>query len=214
VAFGECLFNAGPVDAALVNADPTTARRLGRECINHLNSLVPRGSTQAFFRNAGLFYQSDAAGQAEYMLGDYVASERTLRAAQDARKGWPTNNNSDRRDQAEVSTWLAMAVARQGRLAESANVIAPLVKLHRGLAARNHDDQWQRVELAAALYAQALSDKPHRAALLKESATLVARVPAEMRELHSVRLWRERIRKEQLAPAVAMAREAADRGAE
>jgi hypothetical protein len=87
------------------------------------------------------------------------------------------------------------------------------VKLHRGLAARNHDDQWQRVELAAALYAQALSDKPHRVALLKESATLVARVPAEMRELHSVRLWRERIRKEQLAPAVAMAREAADRGA-
>ncbi len=33
-----------------------------------------------------------------------------------------------------------------------------------------------------------------RAALLKEASALVARVPAAMGELHSVRLWRDRIR--------------------
>ena len=104
---------------ALVTADPATARRVGRECINRMSSFVPHGSTQEFFRNAGLFYQGDSVGQAEYMLGDFAASEHTLREALDARKGWPTNNNSDRREQAEVSTWLAMALARQGRLAES-----------------------------------------------------------------------------------------------
>jgi tetratricopeptide (TPR) repeat protein len=213
LAFGECLFNAGSVDAALVNADPATARRLGRECISHMSSLVPQGSTQEFFRNAGMFYQGDSVGQAEYMLGDYAAAERTLRAALDARKRWPTNNNTDRREQGEVSTWLAMALARQGRSAESKSVIAPVVKLQRELTARNRDDQWQHVELAVALYAQALTDKLRRTALLKEAAALVAQVPAEMRDLRSVRLWHERIRKEQRTPAVAMTRAAADRGA-
>jgi hypothetical protein len=131
----------------------------------------------------------------------------------EARKHWPTTNNGDRREQAEVSTWLAMALARQGRTAEAESVIAAVVKLHRGLAAQNHDDAWQRMELAAALYAQSLTDKPHRAALLDEAATLVARVPAEMRDLRSVRMWRDRIHNEQRAPAVAMTYATPDRGA-
>src|SRR5450755_1926451 len=97
---------------------------------------------------------------------------------------------------ARSSSCPAMALAQQGRLAESNTVITPVVKLHRDLATRNHDDQWQHMELAAALYAQALSDKPRRAAQLNEAATLVARLPAEMRDLHSVRLWRDRIRAE------------------
>jgi len=213
VAFGECLYNSTLAGVALVNAEAATARRLGRECINRMSSLVPQGATQAFFRDAGLFYVGDTVGQAEYRLGDFAACERTLREALKARTGWPTNNNSDRREQAEVSTFLAMALARQGHLAESEKVLAPVVKLHRQLAARNHDDQWQHLELAAALYAHALSDKPRRAALLNEAATLLARLPVEMRDLRSVRLWRDRIRAEARASSAALLHGAADRGA-
>jgi hypothetical protein len=80
------------------------------------------------------------------------------------------------------------------RLAESKSMIAPVVKMHRKLAGHHHDDQCQRIELAAALFAEALTEKPRRVPLLKEAASLVDRVPAEMRDLHSVDLWRARIR--------------------
>jgi tetratricopeptide (TPR) repeat protein len=213
LASGECLIGFGPAEVALLKDDFATSRRLGRDCISRMRAMTPHGSTQEFFRNAGIFYSADLVGQAEYLLGDYAAAERTLREGMEARKNWPTATNGDRREEAEVSTWLAMALARQGRGADAQSVIAPIVKLHRDLATQNHDDAWQRVELAAALYAQALADKPHRAALLNEAALLVARVPAEMRDLRSVRQWRDRIHNEQRAPAVAMTRVALGRGA-
>jgi tetratricopeptide (TPR) repeat protein len=210
---GECLLAYGPMGVALLNTDPPTTRRLGRDCIGRMKSLTPHGSTEEFFKNASIFYTADLVGQAEYLLGDYTSAERTLREGMEARKNWPTTNNGDRREQAEVSTWLAMALARQGRAADAESVIAPVVKLHRELAAQNHDDQWQHLELAAALYAQALTDRTHRAALLSEAAMLVARVPAEMRELRSLHQLRDRIRDEQRAPAVAMTHGTPDRGA-
>jgi len=212
-AFGDSILAYGVGAAALVDNDPATALRLGRETIKSMVAAVPRGPTDEFYRNAGIFYVSDIVGQAQYRLGDFAAAERTLRDGLNARTHWPTANNGDRREQAEVSSWLAMAIARQGRLAEAAGVIAPVVKLHRALAARNHDDASQRVELAIALYAQALSDKPRRAALLNEAAALIARAPPEMRELHSVRWWRDLIRQEQRARAAAVADAATDRGA-
>jgi hypothetical protein len=213
ITFGDCLFASVQAEVALVNAEPATTRRLGKGCINRVTPLVPHGSTEEFYRNATIFFVNGNMGQAEFMLRDYSAAERTLREALDARRRWPLRNNGDRREQAEVSTFLAMALARQGRLAESEKVIAPVVKLHRELAARNHDDQWQKVELAAALFAQALADKVHHAALLSEATALVARVPPEMAKLHSVRLWHERIREEQHAHTAAIERAAATRGA-
>jgi len=75
-----------------------------------------------------------------------------------------------------------------------------VVKFHRELAARNHGDEFQHVEFASALYAQALADKRVRPALLKEADALISGLPAQMRDLRSVRLWRDRIRAE-LQPA-------------
>jgi hypothetical protein len=129
-------------------------------------------------------------------------------------KQWPTDADDDRRDGARVSTLLAVALAREGRAADAREIITPVVKFHRELAARNHGDEWQHVEFASALYAQALADKRQRPALLKEAATLIAGVPAEMRDLQSVRLWRDRIRAEVRGGATAsLARGVAVRGA-
>jgi hypothetical protein len=136
-----------------------------------------------------------------------------MRAALDSHKHWPTHNDFDRRDDARMTTLLAMALTREGRAADAEHVITPVVKFHRELAARNHGDEWQHVEFASALYAQALADKRQRPALLKQAAALIAAVPPEMRDLHSVRLWRDRIRDELHARTAAVARGAAERGA-
>jgi hypothetical protein len=127
------------------------------------------------------------------MLADYADAERAQREAIEARKKYLTEAVGDRRDIAEKSTWLAMAMARQGRMTEAAQVIAPVVAFHRELAAKNRGDQWQPVELAAALYAQALTDTTHRAGLLREAAAKIDALPATMRNLHDIRQWRERI---------------------
>jgi hypothetical protein len=64
------------------------------------------------------------------------------------------------------------------------------VTFQRELAAKNHGDYWQTVEFAAALYAQALNDPQHSSLLLREAAAKIDALPAAMRELHDVRLWR------------------------
>lgn len=81
------------------------------------------------------------AGHAEYLLASYADAERAQREAIEARKKYLTEAVGDRRDIAEKSTWLAMAMARQGRLTEAAQVIAPVVAFHRELAAKNRGDQ-------------------------------------------------------------------------
>ena len=86
---------------------------------------------------------------------------------------------------------------------EAQAVIAPVVKLQRGLFARNHDDYRQHVELASALYASALAGAGDRRALLAEASVLIAGLPTEMRSFKTVVLWRERIRVAVLGGAAA-----------
>jgi hypothetical protein len=193
-AFGQCVLNFGESDLALSRDDPATARRTERETVSLMQGMTPHGGAEQFWKTLCITYGNDLAGQAEYLLGNPAATEKDMREVLALRQHWPTHNDFDRRDEARASTLLAMALAREGRSVDAEQVIAPVVKFHRELAARNHGDEWQHVELASALYAQALADKRLRPTLLKEAAALIAGVPAEMRDLHSVRLWRDRIR--------------------
>jgi hypothetical protein len=140
-----------------------------------------------------LYLAAHVAGQAGFRLGDYAESERAERIAIDSRHRTQDQAVFDRRDIAIKSTWLAMAIARQGRRDEAAKIILPVVRFDREIAARNHGDQWLPVELAGALYAQALTDKERAASLLHEAAALVDSVVPAVRAAHDVRLWRERI---------------------
>ena len=159
-----------------------------------LKGIEPKSGLQESQKFLSLFVAHHLAARAEYLLGDFATAERDERAALEARKHGTTEAVYDKRDLGELGTWLAMSIARQGRLDEAAAVIAPVIKLQRELAAVNHGDQWLAVELAASLYAQALTDKPHSAALLREAAAKLDRVPAAIRVLHSQRRWRELIR--------------------
>jgi hypothetical protein len=93
-----------------------------------------------------------------------------------------------------------MALAREGRLSEAAQTLAPVVRFQRQLAARNHGDRWQPVELASALYAEALAEPAHAAALLGEAQTLLNGIAPEIRSTPDVRLWRQWVRQATLHP--------------
>ena len=89
---------------------------------------------------------------------------------------------------------MALALAGQNRISEARQAIEPVVKLHRDLAARNHGDELQHIEMARALYAQALTDPQRRSALLRESSTLLQGIPNSMKSLVSVRIWADLVR--------------------
>jgi hypothetical protein len=88
------------------------------------------------------------------------------------------------------STWLAMALARQGKRRAAAQVIDPIVKFDEGLLARNHGDVWVPYELAHALYAQSLAEPAHRERLLRRAAALLRGLPPRLQKVHDVRQWR------------------------
>jgi len=185
-----------------------------REIADELQAAKPAGGQQEFQKYIGLFVAFRIEGFADYLLGDYAAAARAARASMQARTHSPIEAVADRRDMMELSTWLAMALARQGRFGEAAQVIAPVVKFQREIAAKNHGDQWQTVELAAALYAQSLAGQPlngqplngqplpgqslngnaRSMALLHEAAGKLDALPSGMRSMHDVRRLREFIR--------------------
>jgi hypothetical protein len=63
--------------------------------------------------------------------------------------------------------------------------------------ARNHGDVWVPVELARALFAQALTDKARRTELLHEASTVLDSTSATIRNLHEVQKWHAKISAEQ-----------------
>jgi tetratricopeptide (TPR) repeat protein len=184
-------------DIDLERGDAETARRLAHEVLTQMRALKPTRGVQEVQKYVTIFWTADVAGQAEYTVGNYGAAEQAEREAVEARKKYLTESIGDRRDVAVKSTWLALALARQGRLDEARKVIAPVVQFERGLAAKNHGERWQPLELAGALYAEALADPSKRAALLREAAALTEDLAPEMRPLKDVRRWREWILKAQ-----------------
>ncbi len=184
------LGQVGAAVIALERGDFAGARRSAEDAEREFHSIKPSGSFEISQTYGNLYFAQFIAGRAAYGQGDYAAAERAMRAALSSRKIWGTQAIPDRRDLGEVTTWLAMAVARQGRLAEAANLIRPVVQFRRELAAKNHGDQWVPVDLASALYAQALTEPAHAAELLRQSAALLDSPVAAVRDLNDVRQWR------------------------
>ena len=173
--------------------DLVTASRLGLEAEQKLRGAKPEGGHEELQKEVTLYLASLLLTRVEYARGDYAAAEKFARQAYDSRKFSGSVAVLDIRELGEVATWLAMALAREGKLAEAAETIAPVIKHQREFAARNHGDEWLALELGAALYAQALADSSHRAALTKEATALLNKLPPSMRDLHDLKLWRTRI---------------------
>ncbi len=165
-----------------------------------LQGITPHGDFQANQRDLSVSVIAHIAGRAEYLRGNFAAAEKWEREALARRKPYVNSGASDQRQICENATWLAMAVARQGRASDAAQIIAPWVKYQRELAARNHGDQWLPLELASALYAEALTGTPRRPELLREAAGLIEHLAAPLRALRDVQVWRTLIDRAQQDP--------------
>jgi hypothetical protein len=178
---------------AYAREDFERARQTAAEGVGQLHAAKTTGTFQASQVAITAYYGLHVMARVDYQHGDYAAAEREERQALADRLRWSTEGTSDQRDLGEISTWLAMSLAKQGKLAEAAREIAPVVKFQRELSSRNHGDVWQPTELAVALYAQALADPPRRAALLKEAAALLDASAPTLKPLREIREWRQRV---------------------
>ncbi|HEY6823011.1 MAG TPA: hypothetical protein VI195_01115, partial [Steroidobacteraceae bacterium] len=170
----------GAAYAALLRDDLAATRRIAAEAVRELEGITPHGELQ-FRKTFQLYFLHDADGRAAYLSGDAAAAEQSLLKAVEARTTAGTGGMDDRRQLGMLHTWLALAQARQGHTGQAAQTIAPAVKFQRELAARNRGDRWQPQELAAAVYAQALTDPADRTSLLNEAARLMDRLASEVR---------------------------------
>ena len=193
VPFAELLKLRAESRLALARGDASAARDIGADMDARLQAMRPEGESDIQWKDASTYFANDVKSQAEIALKDFEAAERSARVALAAKERWIFDPNLDTRLKAGVSTTIALALAGQGKPAEARQLIEPVVKLHRDLASRNRGDQNQKVEMAAALYAQALSDPARRAALLRESQSLLASLPGPVRSLASTRIWAVRV---------------------
>jgi len=163
-----------------------------------LEALKPKGAFQEFVKNRLLAGSYLVLADASYNLKDYETADKEIKVALDARKRLPKRTLQDERDAADELTLAGMIAARQGRTPEAQKIIEPVLKLHRGLYARGHDDRSQHVQLARALYASALaSSGAARSRDLKEAAAIIDGLPSAMKGLKSTMLLRGRIADEQ-----------------
>lgn len=170
-------------------------------------SHIAQGAIQSLRRakveNAGtlaraylLYAFSRVYGRAEYRLGHFAAAAHAERLAlEQAKLVAPFSSSvlASERDRARISEQLAMALARQGKLRQAAQAIGPVLGFEEGLFRRNHGDVWVPYELARALYAQSLCDPAERARLRARAATLLERLPPDLKALPDVRHLRQRV---------------------
>ena len=192
-------------DAMLADArdDFETARRLCADAATALVAMKQGSSETEQQKHFVISLLYDGEGRAEYQLGDFAAAERSERNSLEARQTQGGEATDDQRRKAEISTWIALAQARQGRSADAARTLAPVIKLQGELAARNHGDHWLPLELARTRYAEALIDPVKGAGLLTEASHLIDGLSPEVRAAREARQWRERVHAaQQAAPAV------------
>ena len=167
--------------------DFTAASRLAAQTIEHDRAAKLLGRVLKSARLGYLALYSQLQGRSEYQLGQFAAAESTLRAAL---KWDRLSARSNTRQMDKDSTWLAMALARQGKLGEASRVIDPVVKLDENRLAHDHGDVWVPYELAGALYAESLAEPARRERLLGRAVTLLRGMPERLQRLQDVRRWR------------------------
>jgi tetratricopeptide (TPR) repeat protein len=174
--------------------DADKARSLVADVLARLHSLKVQSDQEKRRLSGHLVLHNELQARFELALRNFPGAEQSARASLAAKQGFPIDPPTDARIKGQLSTLIALSLAEQERPAEALKVIAPVVKLQRELASRNEGDEGQKVQMASALYVQALADPARRAPLLAESRALLSGLPGPMQSLDSVRFWSDRIR--------------------
>ena len=193
-AFADLLKLRVDSEVAFAEGDARSARGICAEMNARLQKMQKINEADEQNKYATLYLANELKARSELVLKDYSAAEQSARAALAAKEKWIIDPQTDGRVKASQSTMIALALVRQDRSAEARQVIEPVVKLHREIARHNHGDQIQKVEMASALYVQALVDPQRRTALLREARSLLDSVPGPVKALASTRTWSDRIR--------------------
>ena len=134
--------------------------------------------------------------QSAYALKDYATAQREMTQLLELRRQEPWEAVADKREIAFEQAFTALTLARLDRQADAQKLIVPVLKFERELTPRNRDDPSQRFELAVALYVASVAGLGDAQAQLAEASAIVDKLPAEMRQLRDMTLWRERIAEE------------------
>jgi tetratricopeptide (TPR) repeat protein len=181
----------------LAAGDYGAVRELARAAVQRGQALQPKDALQEFIKNGRLATTYAVLADASYNLKDYAAADEQIKQAIDLRRRLPKRTLLDQLDIDDDLILAALIAVRLDRSVEAQQLIEPVVKFNRELKTRDHDDLFQHVQLARALYVSALASPAQRTAELNEAAALMDGLPPPMRRQISVALWRDRIAEEQ-----------------
>jgi tetratricopeptide (TPR) repeat protein len=192
-AFGIGIGIVARVALPLAAGDYVTARNTAQAALQRIDALKPKDTQQERLKNRALAITYSVLADASYNLKDYAAADKEIKLAIDYRRRLPKRTLLDERDASDGQILAAMISAREGRHADAQRIIDPVVKFHRGLYARGHDDLSQYVQLAQTLYVSALASPGQKgSSQLTEAAAIIDRLPPQMsREIRiaKVRGW-------------------------
>ncbi len=193
VAVGESWLDLSRTRDLALGGDWRAVKALATKVVTRLADARMQGGGDEMARQGTLSEANLRLAEALYELAEYAPAEAAARAGLESRRLWFQLPNADRRDQAIIANFLALALAAQHRAAEARAVVEPQIAMYRELAARNQGDLLVSVELAGLLYAQAMSDPGRRTAALREADRLLDALPRNVQELRSTQLWRARV---------------------
>ncbi len=179
------------IEFALAAGDLARARQFAKGAREGLLQVTPgedpgRQRQQAEF----LGRLHSALGRVELESNDFVAAEKHYRLLIEAQRARPARTMIERREAAENSARLALALARSGRADEARPIADQALAFEREVHALATDDQLHKWNLALALVASAHANPGQAKALLGEAQAVFDSMPAEARALRTGR-WIE-----------------------
>jgi tetratricopeptide (TPR) repeat protein len=172
-------------EAALREADKTVRERL--------EPLKPANTAQERTQADWLWRWHEQQAEDALLGGDFAAAADSIKARQRYRAKLPAASLDSKVENARGDTWLAVALARSGRVDEARDQIGPVLRWLREEERRNVDDQGLRLLLAQALYAAALADPREAKALLAEARAITKALSPDLHAARASRWWIERI---------------------
>jgi tetratricopeptide (TPR) repeat protein len=178
---------------AMTLGDDATVSEADKRVRERLEPLKPASAGQErtlAFQFAHLHLQR---GEAALWRGDFAAAAQAMYAVRTYRAKLPTVTLDAKVAAATDAAWLAVALARSGRVEEARELTGPALRVLREEERRNVDDQGLRLKLAQALYAASLTDSSLVKQLLAEAREITKALPPDLHSARSSRWWIDRI---------------------
>ncbi len=175
---------------AFASGDPGALRQSARPSIARLEAMVVAGLAQDDVRTERMSVQHGLLAWSALEERDFAGAENSARAALSVRAKFPPQSDGRWLERAENRALLALALARQGRLAFARDEIAPVRDELRVRGIPGRADPSARVSVALILFAAAVSTPQETPALLEEALRTIDGLPAEIRRRQSVQRLR------------------------